>query len=187
MQSGPQPSLLDVKVNTLRLLSYNIHKGFSGGNRRYLLDEIRHAIRTVDADTVFLQEVVGEHKKHGRRYHQRADAAQFEFLADDIWHHFAYGKNAIYSHGHHGNAILSKRPFSDWHNYSLSCHWFSQRGMLHGRIGNNIHLFCLHMGLFQSERRWQLAHAIAIIKSIISADSPVIIAGDFNDWKLGLL
>ncbi len=36
--------------------------------------------------------------------------SQFAFLADEIWPHFAYGKNAIYSAGHHGNAILSKHP-----------------------------------------------------------------------------
>lgn len=171
-------------MKTLRMLSYNIHKGFSGANQRYLLDEMRTVIRSVNADCVFLQEVVGEHKKRGKHHQQQADAAQFEFLADDIWRHYAYGKNAIYSHGHHGNAILSKYPFSHWKNYNLSRHWFSQRGMLHGRIEQSTHVFCLHLGLFKSERHWQLTRAMAIIKALITADSPLIIAGDFNDWDL---
>ena len=44
---------------TLRVCSYNIHKGFSSTNSRYLLDEIKHAVQLVNVDLLFLQEVVG--------------------------------------------------------------------------------------------------------------------------------
>lgn len=165
----------------MRLLSYNIHKGFSGANRRYLLREMRSAIQEVSADTVFLQEVIGEHRKMARLHN--TDAAQFEYLADTVWPHYAYGKNAIYSRGHHGNAILSKHPFDHWHNYDLSRYWFSQRGLLHGRIGD-LHLFCVHLGLLGGERRWQLDKLIGQIQALVSGPEPVIIAGDFNDWNL---
>ena len=84
-----------------------------------------------DADLVFLQEVVGERlsavtntanlEKQGNSY------PQFEYLADEVWPHHAYGRNAIYQKGHHGNAILSKNPFLGWDNVNVSQWWFSQR------------------------------------------------------------
>ena len=42
-----------------RICSYNIHKGFGAANRRFRLEDMRDAIRSVDADICFLQEVVG--------------------------------------------------------------------------------------------------------------------------------
>ena len=69
-----------------------------------------------------------------------SDNNQFEFLADSIWDHFAYGKNAIYQHGHHGNAILSEIPFNRLHNLDVSTMRISQRGILHGQLENGTHL-----------------------------------------------
>ncbi len=51
----------------IKVLSYNVHKGFCASNRRFLLDEIRDNIRQVDADLVFLQEVVGENQRHAQQ------------------------------------------------------------------------------------------------------------------------
>ena len=51
-------------MKTLRVLSYNIHKGFAIGNKTYVLDLIRQSIQKFQADLVLLQEVVGEHEKH---------------------------------------------------------------------------------------------------------------------------
>jgi len=166
----------------LRVFSYNIHKGFSPGNARYLLREIRHAIRLVNADLLFLQEVIGENVKHQNRVSGWEDR-QFEYLADEIWHHQAYGKNAIYQHGHHGNAILSKHPFSHWQNFDISRWWFSQRGVLHGRLFNSLHVYCIHMGLFSNERKTQARQLVDIIESTARPEEPLIIAGDMNDWR----
>src|ERR1700745_327025 len=94
-----------------RVLSYNIHKGFTARNRRFVLREIRDAVRGLDPDFVFLQEVLGEHQ--GRRLRVGCawpEKPQFDVLADELWPHFAYGRNADYEDGHHGNAILSKVP-----------------------------------------------------------------------------
>ena len=169
--------------NTLRILSYNIHKGFNSTNSRYLLEEIRHAIRSSNADILFLQEVVGENTKHQEKYNNWPKSSQFEFLADQIWPHHAYGKNALYSHGHHGNAILSKFPFTQWKNHDIS-HWnFSQRGVLYGITINQLHVYCVHLGLFAKEQNIQLEKIIALIKKNTPLDAPLIIAGDFNDWN----
>lgn len=172
-----------LEVDRLRILSYNIHKGFSPNNSRYILDEIRHAIRSVDAEMVFLQEVMGSNRKLSSRHPNWVPDAQFEFLADEIWPHYAYGKNAIYQHGHHGNAILCKLPFSHWTNTDVSRFRYSRRGILHGIVADHLHVFCMHLGLLGFERRYQLDALIETVKQQVPEDAPLIIAGDFNDWK----
>src|SRR2546428_5814716 len=95
---------------TLRIATFNIHKGVSSFNARLVLHDQRELIRHLHADIVFLQEVRGAHARHRRLF----SGGQYEFLADSIWQDFAYGENAIQSDGHHGNAILSKYPIVHW-------------------------------------------------------------------------
>ena len=45
----------------------NVHKGFTTFNRRFMLHELREAVRGVAADLVFLQEVQGSHQRHAQR------------------------------------------------------------------------------------------------------------------------
>jgi endonuclease/exonuclease/phosphatase family metal-dependent hydrolase len=45
--------------------------------------------------------------------------------------HSAYGMNAVYDHGHHGNALLSSFPIGNQHNHDVSDHAYEQRGILH--------------------------------------------------------
>jgi endonuclease/exonuclease/phosphatase family metal-dependent hydrolase len=106
-----------------------------------------------------------------------------EFLADSVWTHHAYGKNAIYQKGHHGNAILSAYPFSAWDNIDVSVVNFSKRGMLHGVTSQGIHLLCTHLGLFERERRLQISKLNSYMREKIPVDEPLILAGDFNDWR----
>jgi len=49
--------------NVIKIISYNIHKGFNVSNRDYVLPKMRAALRERDADLIFLQEVQGKHKK----------------------------------------------------------------------------------------------------------------------------
>ncbi len=166
----------------MRILSYNIHKGFDFGNRAVVLDEIRSAIRHTQADLVCLQEVVGENRKHSQNREDWISAAQFEFLADAVWPHHAYGKNALYDHGHHGNAILSKFPLVHAKNHDVSIGVFSQRGILHAETDHGVHVLCAHFGLLAWERRHQVRQLMRCIESIPD-HRPLIVAGDFNDWR----
>lgn len=169
---------------TLRIATFNIHKGLSSFNARLVLHEQRELIRHLQADIVFLQEVRGAHSRHSRLF----NGGQYEFLADSIWQDFAYGQNAIQSEGHHGNAILSKYPIVHWENEDISAHTTEQRGLLHCEIAipgweDNLHCICVHLGLFGRWRRQQLAALRARIHSMVPLTSPLIIAGDFNDWR----
>lgn len=153
------------------------------GNRRFTLEKIRSCLRETGSNIVFLQEVTGENFIHRETISDWPENNQFEYLADSVWDHFAYGKNAIYQHGHHGNAILSELPFTSWDNVNVSNLSFSQRGMLHGILENNVHLLCVHFGLFERERKKQVEQLIKHINTEIPDSAPLIIAGDFNDWR----
>ena len=171
---------------SIKVLSYNIHKGFSPGNREYVLARIREAIRATEADIVGLQEVLGEHRKHSNRWHDWHHEAHFEYLADQAWPHFAYGKNAIYEHGHHGNAILSRFEFGPTKNQDLSYSPFSRRGLLHGEVviqGHRIQLACLHLGFMPFEQYRQLRQLSRWLNDLPQSQ-PLLLMGDFNDWHL---
>ena len=115
----------------VNVLTLNAHMGFNLFNRRFVLPELREAIRAVAADVVFLQEVMGENALHASRIAGWPAATQYEFLADSIWSQHAYGRNAAYPHGHHGNALLSKFPILQQQNRDVSVHGHEERGLLH--------------------------------------------------------
>jgi endonuclease/exonuclease/phosphatase family metal-dependent hydrolase len=170
-------------LESINVLTLNIHKGFSSGNVRFTLEEIREQLRASQSNIVFLQEVVGENAKHKSNIKQWPEKNQFEYLADSVWDHFAYGKNAIYQHGHHGNAILSEIPFSTSQNVDISLIKYSQRGFLHGILENGVHALCVHLGLFESERSKQIDKLIQHIAHTVPNTAPLLLAGDFNDWN----
>ena len=173
-------------MQTLTVATYNIHKGFSHFNRRVVLHELRDRLRELDADIVFLQEVQGEHTCHAARFHNYPDGAQHEFIAEEIWPHCAYGKNCVYEAGHHGNAILSRFPIMQSQNMDVSAHRFESRGLLHCEVdldGQRVHCVCAHFGLFAKGKRAQTMALIEYVRNGIPPDAPLIIAGDFNDWR----
>ena len=175
----------------LRVLTYNIHKGFSTGNRKFILRAMREAIHSVHADLVFLQEVLGHHESHGEKIQDWPTAPQFEFLAGKLWPHFAYGKNAVYTSGHHGNAILSKYPITFWENIDISTNRLERRGLLHAVIEiphkrKPLHAICVHLGLLETERQSQVRSICDRIDKLVPHDEPLIISGDFNDWRVKL-
>ena len=174
-------------MSTLKIATYNIHKGLSHFNRRVVLHELRERLRELDADIVFLQEVQGEHTLHGERYHNYPDGAQHDFIAEEIWPHSVYGKNSVYEAGHHGNAILSRFPILQSLNTDVSAHRFESRGLLHCKIElsgqKHVHCLCVHFGLFANGRRSQTSALIEYVRKEIPHDAPLIIAGDFNDWR----
>lgn len=171
----------------MRLLTFNIHKGYTFLNTRFMLHELREAIREVHADLVFLQEVQGEHSTKAARESNWPDEAQYEFLADQVWHNHAYGKNVAYQEGHHGNAILSHYPIKASEQIDVSTNRVESRGFLWCAIdvpGHGLlHAICVHLGLTAVSRRKQLNAISQFVHMEIPPDLPLIIAGDTNDWS----
>ena len=172
-----------------KLLTLNTHKGFSTLNRRYVLPELRDAVRAIGADIVFLQEVLGKHERHSSRHADWPKESQYEFLADSIWSDFAYGRNSVYTRGHHGNAVLSKFSILRFENHDVSIRGRERRGLLHCVMklpGSEVelHAVCAHLGLIESHRRLQVERMCALVNEAVPPSAPLFVAGDFNDWRV---
>ena len=173
---------------SFKVMTVNIHKGFTFFNRKFILPELREAVRAVGADVVFLQEVLGSHAHHATRQKDWPDAPHYEFLADTLWPQFAYGRNAVYPHGEHGNAVLSKFPIVHFENHDVSISGPERRGLLHcvmqvpGRK-TDVHAICVHLGLRETHRTQQLELLCKMAEREVPADAPLVVAGDFNDWR----
>jgi endonuclease/exonuclease/phosphatase family metal-dependent hydrolase len=177
----------------IRVATYNIHKGVSSVRGQPRVHALKQAIGLFDADVVFLQEVQGRHDRNAAQFgtqsadhkHHWPDAAQHEFFAGES-HHSAYGMNAVYDHGHHGNALLSTFPIDATCNHDVSDHAYEQRGILHCVIKTPehiVHCYVVHLGLFEAGRGRQTEALIEAVMASAPDDEPVIIAGDFNDWR----
>lgn len=177
----------------IRVATYNIHKGVSSFRSTPRVLALKKAIGQFDADVVFLQEVQGRHDRYQARYgekvrsphHHWPEKAQHEFIAGEGLHS-AYGMNAVYDHGHHGNALLSCHPIANMRNHDVSDHAYEQRGILHCVLetpAGNVHCYVVHLGLFEGSRRRQTDALINCVEDSAKKDEPVIIAGDFNDWR----
>ena len=171
----------------IRVATYNIHKGVTGLRGTPRIHDVRVALNSIDADVVFLQEVQDRNDRLVRHVKQPA-GTQLDFLTAHIYEHHCYGKNAIYPHGHHGNAILSRLPIRQFANHDISDHALEKRGLLHAiarggrKKGAEVHLICVHFGLLKRSRVRQASFLADFVRDRIPARSPVIIAGDFNDW-----
>ena len=192
--NGPEPfNATDDQPPTMAaerrftVLTVNTHKGFTALNRRFILPELREAVRSVSADVVVLQDVHGTHEHHPRRYSNWPTMPQYEFLADTLWPQFAYGRNAVYPAGDHGNALLSKFQIIRHDNLDVSISGHENRGILHCVLrlpadGPEVHAICVHLGLRETHRNEQLKLLTQRLAELPS-DAPVIVAGDFNDWR----
>jgi len=173
--------------SSLSVLTLNLHKGFSQIGKKFVLEQLRTALREEKADLVFLQEVVGENLTHADSIPGWPSTSQYEFLADQVWSEHSYAKNAVYQEGHHGNAILSKFPIISESHHVISVNAMEQRGLLHIEVqlskGSIIDLMCVHLGLFEKWRQQQLEWISQYLNQKIDSDRPLIIAGDFNDWR----
>ena len=178
----------------LTVATYNIHKGVAnqlfGVRRAATIHGLRARLHELGADLVFLQEVQGENERHARRFEQWPAERQDQFLARPPAaqrpFQSAYGRNASYLHGHHGNALLSRFPIVREDNRDVSDHALEKRGVLHCVVdveGVAVHCFVVHLGLFARSRDRQLNALIDWIDRAVGTKDPLIIAGDFNDWR----
>ena len=172
----------------LHVTTYNIHKGFSQFNRRMVIHELRERLRGLDPDIVFLQEVQGLHLGHAVMYGNWPESPQHEFLAEDYWRDAADGGNAVDDHGHHGNAILSRFPIVSSQNQDISESRYERRGLLHCEVTPpgwkmSLHCVCVHLSLTGASRRRQLEAVVDRMDRLAGRHAPLIIAGDFNDWR----
>jgi endonuclease/exonuclease/phosphatase family metal-dependent hydrolase len=172
----------------LHVVTYNIHKGFSQFHQHMMVHELRDQLRALGPDIVFLQEVQGKNSRHAKSFHNWPEEPQQDFLAEAVWGSTAYGSNVVYGHGHHGNAILARFPIEHSHNQDITQMRFERRGLLHCAINvqgfeRAVHCVCAHLSVFARSRRKQLDALAGYLEAIVDPALPLIIAGDFNDWR----
>lgn len=166
-----------------RVVSWNIHKGIGGVDRRYQLDRVIQLIREVDPDIALLQEVS-----------EGWPPTRFEVQADELrdaldLKHMEFGPEHRYAKGGYGNTILSRWPLSETSHIDLTVGWRKKRGALVSRIHikemghtRSVVLCNLHLGLAGSERGIQLERFLNCNElSSIRAHTPVVVGGDLND------
>ena len=176
----------------LRILSYNIHKCIGGVDRRYEPRRVVEAIAHYQPDLVLLQEVDhGVSRSRGDR--------QVDLLGEELgYHHRTWFPNVkVRGGGEYGNAILSRWPLVASTNIDLTVGRRKRRSVLHAEVrirhedtDRVVHLFNMHLGLSQPERRIQLGTFLACHPFAgLHHETPVIVGGDLNDvyGRLGRL
>ena len=174
-------------TQALRVVTLNIHKGLSQFNRRMVIHELREGLNKLEPDLVFLQEVQGLNERHALRFASWPSAPQHEYLKQEGWE-YAYGLNRTHHFGHYGNAVLSRFPIVSMENADISSHRFERRGLLHCVLSvpgwrRDLHCVCVHLSLHERGRNRQLEAISGRLEELAMRDVPIIVAGDFNDWR----
>ncbi len=164
----------------MRLLSYNIHKGIGGHDRRYRLERIIEVIEAENPDLICLQEV-DRNVRRSRFHDQPQLLAEYFNSASKM-----YQLNVHLKQGGYGNLFLSRWAIKSRHQVSLRFNHRKPRGAQMAVIDTpegELHLVNWHLGLAEKERHWQVAHLLKHRLFRESEHLPTIIAGDFNDWR----
>ncbi|HEX3774527.1 MAG TPA: endonuclease/exonuclease/phosphatase family protein [Polyangiaceae bacterium] len=172
-------------------MSWNIHKGIGGVDRRYRLDRVIELLATLSPDIALLQEVSEDMPRS--QFHDQPSA-----LATALeMPHLAFGPEHRFRMGGYGNAILSRWPLSDVSRVDLTIGTRKKRGAItarahvqtpHGHTRSLV-IVNMHLGLAGSERGLQLERFLASHPfAHLQRRTPVVLGGDLNDvWgSLGL-
>jgi endonuclease/exonuclease/phosphatase family metal-dependent hydrolase len=164
----------------MRLLTYNIHKGIGGRDRRYDLDRIIRVIEDENPDVICLQEV----DRHVRRsdHHDQPRVLTEAFRAVGSM----YQLNVPIRGGGYGNLLLSRWPIGTHHQVSLRVGLKKPRGAQMAVIESPegpVHVVNWHLGLAEYERHRQVEHLLCHRLFRESSGLPTVIAGDTNDWR----
>lgn len=164
----------------MRLLTYNIHKGIGGRDRRYRLERIIDVVENENPDVVCLQEV--DRNVRRSRFHNQPEILADYFNAVGR----LYQMNVHLKSGGYGNLLLSRWEFQSHHQISLRLKNRKPRGAQLVVIDSPegpLHLAHWHLGLAERERHWQIERLLAHRLFRESADLPTIVLGDSNDWR----
>ena len=164
-----------------RLITYNIHKGIGGLDRRYCPERIVETLADCRPDVVLLQEVDDGVPRSDRH-------RQVDLLGDALaLPHRAFQANVKLPEGVYGNAILSRFPLARVEHVDLTVPLKKRRRALvaHCRLpfehAERLLVCNLHLGLAGFERKMQLRRLLRSGALVHHHPIPVIAAGDFND------
>ena len=163
----------------MRLLSWNIHKGIGGRDRRYSLSRIIDCIEAENPDFICLQEV-------DRLVRRSQFDDQPRLLARYFRAHAVYQSNVAVGDGGYGNLVLSRWPVESRHRILLRQGARKPRGAQLLQIDSpegSLHLVHTHLGLAERERHWQMKRLLGHMLFRSADPLPTMVVGDFNDWR----
>lgn len=163
----------------MRLLTWNIHKGIGGRDRRYSLARIIDCIEAENPDLVCLQEV-------DRLVHRSRHDDQPRLLARYFRAHSVFQPTVRVGGGGYGNLVLSRWAVTSRHRISLRQGSRKPRAaqlVLVDSPEGALHLVNTHLGLSERERRAQAARLLGHMLFRSADRLPTLVAGDFNDWR----
>lgn len=166
----------------LRVITWNIHKGIGGVDRRYRLQRIIEVIRHYQPDIALLQEVA----QGIPRLHKEDQVAT---LTEAFNYYAKFHPEHQFKQGGYGNLILSRWPILHSEHLDLTINWRKRRGLLLaqtripcGSRERTVAVANLHLGLAGSERKQQLRRVLAHPSlDRRRAEGPMILGGDLND------
>lgn len=164
----------------MRLLTYNIHKGIGGRDRRYRLERIIGVIEAENPDIICLQEVDRDVRR-SRFDNQPEVLADYFKLASHL-----FQQNVALKRGGYGNLLLCRWPLLHKHQISLTLNRRKPRGAQIAVVDSpegQFQLVHFHLGLNERERHWQVHHVLTHRLFKEGDGLPAMIAGDFNDWR----
>lgn len=164
----------------MRVLSYNIQKGFGGRDRRYNFQRTIAAIEQENPDIICLQEV--DHNERRTRFDDQPKilSEYFKFPAWD------YQFNHKVHAGGYGNLLLSRFPFQSVSQVCLKLNHRKKRGAQVVVVETPEGPFLLvawHLGLKEKQRHQQVRHLLDHVDLQTNLELPTLIVGDFNDWR----
>jgi endonuclease/exonuclease/phosphatase family metal-dependent hydrolase len=163
----------------MRLLSWNIHKGIGGRDRRYALERIIAGIEAENPDLICLQEVDRLVRRSGFDDQPRLLARQFSA-------HSVFQSTVAVGRGGYGNLVLSRWPVETRHRVLLRQGSRKPRGaqlVLVASPEGPLHVVNTHLGLAERERHWQIDRLLSHLLFRAADHLPTLLVGDFNDWR----
>lgn len=148
-------------------------------DRRTRPERVAAVLRSVGADVIALQEVIGA-GPNGRSHIEEIGAA------------LGMGwvmAPARHLRGHQfGNVVLSRFPIRHHAQHDLSWKSCEERCLQRVDIdvaGHTLHVYNVHLGTAILERRYQAQRLASIVSDRHIAGTKVVL-GDFNEWMRGL-
>lgn len=163
----------------VRIATYNIHR-CRGMDRRTLPVRIAEVIRSLDADVVALQEVIGAGPAGAGQAEELGAALGMGWVMAPVRH--------LRSHLF-GNVVLSRFPIVHHSQYDLTWRTCEPRACQRADLDVGgpapLHIYNVHLGTAVLERRYQAPRLAAFVHDR-RVTGPKIILGDFNEWLRGL-
>jgi endonuclease/exonuclease/phosphatase family metal-dependent hydrolase len=161
------------------IASYNVHKCV-GSDGRFDPERISRVIHEIDADVMALQEA-------DSRFGERTGLLDLHRLERETGLVPVPISGVTRAHGWHGNVVLFKQgKLRDVHQVTLP--GLEPRGALIAEIelahGGMLRIIAAHLGLLRRSRAQQARMIIELMNSR-GGETPTILLGDLNEWRLG--